>query len=126
MYTSLAPLPRTNQSMDLFVWVQSFLSDTSRKIRVTPRSAFSMIFLVGMLLIAHAVQAANFSSVQSGAWDDTATWGAASFPGSGDTVLINGGHTVTVSGDQGVLNLTVDTGGVLSLGSGSTLTVSGT
>jgi hypothetical protein len=50
-------------------------------------------FLIGISL----VHAAAFTSVQSGNWNATSTWGSSTVPGVGDTVSIADGTTVTVT-----------------------------
>ena len=70
------------------------------------------------------VQAASYSSTQSGDWGDPATWGGAGVPTTGDDVTINNPHTVNVSGPQSASNLTVNFGGTVSISTGSVLTIS--
>jgi hypothetical protein len=78
-----------------------------------------------LLLTAPAVQAANFSSVQSGDWDNTATWGGGGFPGPSDNVTINTGHSVNFTGAGGALNLTVASGAALQINAFQTMVVNG-
>jgi hypothetical protein len=103
------------------------LSTRNQRQRVWPAlSVWLLTACVGMLLLtAPAVQAANFSSVQSGAWDDTATWGAASFPGPSDNVTINTGHSVNVATTEAALNLTLVSGSGLQINAFQTMTVNG-
>lgn len=70
---------------------------------------------------ASAASATNYTSAASGNWTDPNTWGLMSgYPVAGDTVVIANGHTVEVTGQQEVLSLTVQNGGVLEIdGSGS-------
>ena len=124
--THIARIPRTNLLMDLLGLVPSFARDTRTKISITFRFGFSLTCLAAMLLMAQAVQATSFSSAQSGPWNDSATWGGGGFPAAGDNATINNTHTVTVSGNEAVLNLTVNGGAVLALSGGSVLTVTGT
>src|SRR2546430_17416077 len=68
------------------VWAWLFTG--SRRQRARPALSVGLLTAcVGMLLLtAPAVQAANFSSVQSGDWDNAATWGGGGFPGVNDNV----------------------------------------
>ena len=75
------------------VWAR--LSTRNHRQRVWPMLSVGLLTAcVGMFLsMAPAVQAANFSSVQSGDWDTAATWGGGGFPGVSDNVIINTGQT---------------------------------
>src|SRR5436305_10102205 len=91
-----------------------------------PARAFWLCASFGMLLtMATAVQAANFSSVQSGDWDNAATWGGGGFPGGGDDVTINTGHQVNVTTTEGALNLTLASGAVLQINGFQLMMVNG-
>lgn len=50
---------------------------------------------------------ASFTSHQSGDWSIPTTWGGSGVPGSGDTVTVTAGTTVTVSTPQSALSITV-------------------
>lgn len=52
--------------------------------------------------------AAIISSVQSGDWENTATWSCGCVPGSGDTITISNGTTVKVNSTQHAGSLTVN------------------
>ncbi|MDA0244853.1 MAG: FG-GAP repeat protein [Chloroflexi bacterium] len=54
-------------------------------------------------------------SVQSGAWEDTATWAGTTPPNDGD-VCVDRGHTVTMNGNAAVHQVGVHPTGVLDLG----------
>ncbi|WP_159521612.1 DUF2341 domain-containing protein [Sunxiuqinia indica] len=70
---------------------------------------FSFIILV---LFPLAGFSASYSSVQSGDWNDPATWGGSGIPVSGDDVRINSGDEVTYSGDlnwtSGIISGNID------------------
>ena len=79
--------------------------------------------------------AANRYSVANNNWNNTATWSTtsgggagASVPVAGDAVIIEGGHTVTVTADAACTSITYTAAAVsntLIINSGITLTVSG-
>ena len=62
-----------------------------------------------------------YTSVQSGPWNSTATWGTTTIPGYGtnEAVVIRAGHTVTldVSPPNTLASVTVNSGGTLRYGS---------
>lgn len=63
------------------------------------------------------------TSVQTGSWNNPATWSSSSVPVCGEGVLISSGHIVTVnSTGNEAKNLTISNGGNLTVSSG-TLTV---
>ena len=82
---------------------------------------------------------ADYTSTQTGDWDDVDTWGGGGFPGTGDTATIANTHVVSVKGSEACGNITVDSGGtlrfdgqsdatpaVMALDNGATLANSGT
>ncbi len=86
--------------------------------------------------LTNKVPAALYSttSSQTGNWNLGTTWGGACassctagthYPSTSENVTIANGHTVTLTGAQGAGSVTVNTTGVLVLGS-NTLTLSGT
>lgn len=66
--------------------------------------------------------AARTASV-SGNWNDTATWGGASFPVAGDTVTINAGITVTVNVASACASVVVNAGAAAGITMNNTLTL---
>jgi hypothetical protein len=75
-------------------------------------------------LIFNNLEAANRYAVATGNWNSTSTWSSssggssgASVPGTSDNVYVQGGFTVTINANTTALTL-------LSIASGSTLTVS--
>ncbi len=52
-----------------------------------------LLFVFGLF----NVNAATCTSLGNGAWDNPSTWSCGLVPGSGDTITINIGHTVTIS-----------------------------
>ena len=84
---------------------------------------FMLITLVATLIFNN-LEAANRYAVATGNWNSTSTWSSssggssgASVPGASDNVYVQGGFTVTVNANTTALTL-------LSIASGSTLTVS--
>lgn len=61
-------------------------------------------------------------STQNGPFNNTSTWLSGVVPGSGDAVMIANGDNVSVTADQTIGSITIENGGILTLGS-STLTI---
>ena len=104
--------------------------------KLTP---LSFLALLGLLLGAATASAATRYSVATGNWNATSTWSAtsggasgASVPTTGDTVTVEGGHTVTVNANTASLgSLTISAGNTLSVSanytvSATTITLNGT
>ncbi len=97
------------------------LSNAIRR-RNALRSA--ILIVVGISIFAGAIfesrttYAANFTSTQSGSWNNPATWGGGGFPGCGDDVTIANGHIVTLDFDRCANNLTINPGGTLDMAQG--------
>ena len=75
-----------------------------------PSPSFSTLLILSAALFSFPTQtahAATCSSVRSGNWNDPGTWSCGLIPGAGDNATINGGDTITVTGDADVMNLTV-------------------
>lgn len=80
------------------------------------RQIFRFLLFLSIALFPSVVFSATYSSVQSGNWNDPATWGSGTYPKAGDDVTVNSSHTVTSVGsntalDVGHLTLT----GILSV-----------
>jgi hypothetical protein len=75
-----------------------------------------------LVLVVSSVNAQTRTATASGNWNNTATWGGASFPLAGNDVLINPGVTVTVNVASAACNTITFTAGA----TGSTITISGT
>jgi hypothetical protein len=67
---------------------------------------------------------ANYTSTQSGIWDEVATWGGGGFPVDGDNATNANTHTVTLDSTEICADLDVQAGGTLAL-STERLTVKG-
>jgi hypothetical protein len=67
-------------------------------------------------LFSFKAQSATFTAVVTGAWNNPATWGALTYPGTNDNVIIPGGITVTVTLNNTALctDLTINLGGKLT------------
>ncbi|AOC94893.1 hypothetical protein BB050_01767 [Flavobacterium anhuiense] len=81
------------------------------------------LLCVGMFFVVSFADAANFYSRTSGPWSTASTWSSTptggagtTVPGSGDTVFIQNGHTVTVTGAAQCASITFN-------GASATLTI---
>jgi hypothetical protein len=94
--------------------------------KFTIQISCSMLFVFAAFF-AHA---ASFSSVQSGNWNDPATWhagGTGAIPGATDNATLSTGHSIVVSDNRTVGRLIVNgTSRSLSINTNMTLTVLGT
>jgi hypothetical protein len=83
-----------------------------------------MLLAAAMVLLGAAtkIQATTYTAVNTGDFSSTATFSPVGTPGSGDTVVVSNGVTLTVSDTRTIAALTVGKSG----GSGSTLTISST
>ncbi len=57
---------------------------------------FSGLFFI-LLWAGNLAEGASFTAIQSGNWNDPATWGSLSFPGTGDDISVGAGITVTMN-----------------------------
>lgn len=89
------------------------------------RCITGILYVLAAMLI-HGAGQAQFTSVQSGNWNDNATWGTAPgvVPGAGDNVFIEATHTVIVDVNSSCNNLNISTTGVVAVGA-NVLTVNG-
>ncbi|EKE20631.1 MAG: hypothetical protein ACD_7C00511G0013 [uncultured bacterium] len=85
-----------------------------------------VIFCIGFFVFGFSgrVNANVIMSAQSGDWSSVATWAGGIVPTAGDTVVINGGHIVTISMTTIIPATTVNSGASLIL-SGGTITLAG-
>ena len=74
--------------------------------------------------VCFATRPATDSSIGDGNWSDTDTWSDGQTPLAAQHVAIT--HQVTLDTDAAILNLTIDAGGILTIGAGHALTVNGT
>ncbi|HEY4798447.1 MAG TPA: hypothetical protein VII99_05140, partial [Bacteroidia bacterium] len=84
------------------------------------------LFIYILFLFIHFSSfATSYNSAHSGLWNNSSTWSPAGVPGIGDNVTILSTHTVTTlaSPQSQVNNLTINIGGTLTTGSGSSLKV---
>jgi LPXTG-site transpeptidase (sortase) family protein len=65
----------------------------------------------------NSVHALACAAIASGSWNAPATWSCAVVPGIGDTVTIGTPFTVTLTGPQSAMNVSITTGGTLALAS---------
>ena len=68
---------------------------------------------------------ATFTAVQTGNWNDPATWSSTVTPSPADNVIIPGPYTVTVNSAASCDNITIDAGATLKFSGTNTLQVNG-
>jgi hypothetical protein len=92
--------------------------------KLTPMKTKQILMMlaatVTLLSLTTKVQAATYTAVNTGDFSNTATFSPVGTPGSGDTVVVSNGVTLTVSDTRAISVLTVGRSG----GSGSTLIIS--
>jgi hypothetical protein len=73
-------------------------------------------FLLVLLFISFnsSLSAQTRTSVQSGIWSNKNTWDCNCIPASTDNAIIAAGHTVTFNTANTVINLTINSGGILT------------
>ena len=87
-----------------------------------------LVFFVLFQFQIYLQSQTKYTSVQTGAWDNPATWDAgAGTPGPNDTVVILDGHSVRIATGSGesVYSIFVESGGVIDI-QNKTFSVSGT
>ncbi|MFW6290157.1 MAG: G8 domain-containing protein, partial [Mariniphaga sp.] len=78
----------------------------------------------GNVMLFGYEELAEFTAVQSGSWNDQATWGGSAVPTEGDDVTIPAGITVTVDGTGATCrDITIDADGTLNHSGATKLTV---
>ncbi|HRY98606.1 MAG TPA: hypothetical protein P5550_06055, partial [Bacteroidales bacterium] len=88
-------------------------------------SALLLLMAMGYIFTTGSLQAAIYTSTGSGSWNAAATWGGSGFPVAGDSALIAGGHTITVSGSQACEYIEfTGNGSVITINGGADLVVS--
>lgn len=89
--------------------------------------ALKRMLLAFLLFAGTFVQAATITSTATGGTFSTAsTWVGGVVPGTADTAIIASGATVTLTATKTVLNVTINSGGILNIGTINGLTVTGT
>ena len=70
--------------------------------------------VIGMLAFAPSASAVacNFQNAMSGNWNVDTNWDCGVVPGATDTVTIDGGETVTVTGAQSAQSITIPNGNI--------------
>ena len=85
-----------------------------------------LLFFIITTFSSHHWCQTTFTSVQSGDWNDAATWGGGGFPSTSDNVVILSGHTVDCGPSYSYCsNLTVNFGATLNLESNFGLWIQG-
>jgi hypothetical protein len=88
------------------------------------------MLIVSIILLLPLTSKEQITSVKTGNWNDGTTWTGGSVPGSSDDVIINDGHTVTISSTQSIAGLTIHATdasnyGTLRITTGATLNTTG-
>ena len=103
---------------------ESYLNSMSNTVfSVKPSKAIRLLLMV--LFVSSFASAAPRTASVTGNWNDTATWAGNSIPGSGDTVTVNSGITVTVIANAEAASVSIIGTGKLTVKNNITLTVFG-
>jgi len=95
-------------------------------LRFASPMAIRRMLLALLLCAGTLVQAATITSTATGGTFSTAsTWVGGVVPGTADTAIIASGATVTLTATKTVLNVTINSGGTLNIGTINGLTVTG-
>lgn len=73
-----------------------------------------MAIAVFFLSVSYLAEAADYTSSQTGNWNDAATWGGGGTPGAGDTATVVDSHTVTLTQAEQCEHLMVNAGGIVN------------
>lgn len=84
-----------------------------------------LICLISSLFYCDILNAAIKNSISSGSWSTTTVWSPAGIPQSGDQVIINSGHVITLAMDAGAGTLIVLHGAEFNIFSGYLFTLHG-
>jgi len=84
-----------------------------------------LTMLFSVLLSSNFSFATNRVSIASGDWNSSATWYPSGSPSPTDNISIASGHTVTVSTNQTIHNVVINTGGKLTWSTTNTLSITG-
>lgn len=106
-------------TVDAFVgslWNGATWQDASIANRYADSTVLSGLLAFGDIVVGRPL-ARLFISVQSGSWSSSTTWNPAGIPGVKDTVIIQNGHTVTLTSNSNVTKVIVNQGGTLSIAS---------
>lgn len=92
--------------------VKNLLFITHSRTQITHKKNISLqfvaFFIVFLCSTSYLKAQDTFTSVQSGNYDDPATWGTATSPTSSDNVIINVGHTVLLNNLFTANNVTIN------------------
>jgi len=108
---------------DLFLFKQLIRKTRSRKTNCSwqlllkmKRSNSKFLFIILLLLTPSILYSATITSLTTGNWSDGGTWVGGTVPLSTDNGVVATGHTVTITTDITVDNLTVNSGAILTDG----------
>ncbi len=77
----------------------------------------TLLIVVSLIFSINTFAQITYTSVATGDWEDASTWDQASVPGASDHVIVAGGHTVTVDGNNtSITNLAINSTAVLNNG----------
>src|ERR1700719_1352004 len=76
-----------------------------------------------LFILPFITKAINYTSVANGNWSSSATWSPSGVPGSGDNVTIN--TTVTLNANESVDSITINSGKTLIVSGSDNLLVYG-
>ena len=85
-----------------------------------------LFLLFILIVVSFQINAATYTSSQSGNWDRKQTWGNTAVPGAGDIVIVSAGNSVTVNAAASCSLLTINSTGTVSYSGAFALTVSTT
>ena len=111
-----------NRSSLFNPFIQSLISNANGLVLPGLVRRTGVLSGIMVVLFSASLIAGNLTSVQSGTWSNTATWGG-QIPGAGDNVTI--AHTITSNTEVSCTNLTINAGGSCSVSGTNTLTISG-
>jgi hypothetical protein len=96
------------------------------KLSMKLKQLFEVFIILLLLLFASMSHAASITATNSGLWGTANVWDSGTVPGINDVVFIAAGVNVTVNTNAAAQSISDDTtGGTLTMGPNSTLTIAG-
>src|SRR5438309_1872735 len=117
-------IPGRKRGLSAVINMAARVQRSSHFSRAPLAGAARIVFGATLLFAASGASAVNYFSSATGNWGVNTTWnitscgsaGGSGPPGAGDSVTICNTHTVTVAANTTVTNVTVASGGTLSVG----------